>query len=512
MASTPRRRPGSPKRIKKPSASQELRIALGILACAPAALVYKAGLDNPFVLADHFTVLLNPALVDAWDLRAAVLHDLTRVPVTLSYAVDRAVWGFTSLGFHITNFVLHVMVVGLFYGLCTRALTDAGSNRGQTGVRPGSDRGQRGARAGSERGQSGVRPGSNRGQTRVGGGSDPGLTPEWPAFFAASAFALHPLMNSAVGYISARAELLCALGFLAALTFARRAIVASNTLAWVLALAFGLVAVSSSAAGLALPLVILAYDAWVLRDKGWRQRAVRIYLPAFGAIVVAAAWHLPALLAAERVPERGLAANALTEFIVIWRYVALLVVPFGQALVHQVHWVTTPLDPIGLLALLLLAGAVAGAFALRHSRPLVAFGAVWFLAVLAPTSSVIPLPDAMAEHRAYLASAGLILALAAILALPLATRRVVRTIATVALVALAVQTYRRLIVWRDPMTLWQESVERSPDAWQARLGYAELLREVGQCGRARAEYETVLRLYPNHAGAKAGLDLCKRGS
>ena len=467
-------------------------MALGILACAPAALVYKAGLDNPFVLADHHTVLLNPALVDAWDLRAAVLHDLTRVPVTLSYAVDRALWGFSSFGFHITNFVLHVIAVGLFYGICTRALADVGSNRRQTGVRPGSD----------------------RGQGRVRPGSDPGLTAgvEWPAFFAASAFALHPLMNSAVGYISARPELLCAIGFLAALTLARRAIVASNTLAGVLALAFGLVAVGSSPAALALPLVILAYDAWVLADKGWRQRAMRVYLPAFAAIAVAAAWHLPALLAAERVPARGLAGNTLTEVIVIWRYVALLMVPFGQSLVHQVHWVTTPLDLVALLALLLLAGAVAGTIALRNARPLVAFGAVWFLAVLAPTSSLIPLPDAMAEYRVYLAGAGLLLAVASTIASPLATRPVVRAMATAVLIALTVQTYRRIIVWRDPMTLWQESVERAPDAWQARLGYAELLREVGRCDRARTEYETVLRLHPNHAGARAGLDACRGGS
>lgn len=413
-------------------------------------------------------MLLNPALVDAWDLRAAVLHDLTRVPVTVSYAVDRALWGFSSLGFHLTNFGLHVIVVGLFYGVCTRALSDVRSERGST--------------------------------------------PEWPAFFAASAFALHPLMASAVGYISARTELLCALGFLASLTFARRAIVASNTLAGVMAMAFGVFALASSVSALALPLVVLAYDAWVLRDKGWRQRSMRIYLPAFAAIAVAAAWHLPALLAAERVPARGLAANALTEVLVVWRYAGLLAVPHGQALVHQVHWVTTPLDPVGLLALPLLAGAIAGAIHVRHSRPLVAFGAVWFLAVLAPTSSLIPLPDAMAEHRVYLAAAGLLLAVASVLAVPLATRPVVRAIATAVLVLLTVQTYRRLVVWRDPMKLWQESVERSPDAWQARLGYADLLREVGQCDRARPEYQAVLRLYPNNAAAQAGLDACRGGS
>lgn len=422
--------------------------------------------------------------------------------MTVSYAVDRALWGFSSFGFHLTNFVLHTIVVGLFYGVCTRALSDVGSPA-LAAMR---------LRRGKDRGRTGVKPGSNPGQTWVRAGSDLGMTPEWPAFFAAAGFALHPLMGSAVNYISARGELLGALGMLACLTFARRAIVASNTTASVMAVAFGIFALTASVSALALPLLILAYDAWILRDPSWRRRAIRVYLPVFAATAIAAAWHLPALLAADRVPPRGLAGNALTEAVVIWRYAGLLVVPYGQALIHQVRWVTTPLDPVGLLALPVLSAALAGAVHIRKTQPLVAFGVAWFLGVLAPTSSVIPLSDAMAEHRVYIAGAGLFLAAASALASPLATRRLARAIATAVLVLLAVHTYRRILLWSDPIKLWQESIERAPDAWQARLGYADLLREVGRCDQARLEYEVVLRLYPNHAGATAGLTACRGGS
>jgi catechol 2,3-dioxygenase len=55
-----------------------------------------------------------------------------------------------------------------------RALLAAGSDRGQTGVKPGSD--QSGAEAGA--GQSGVRPGSNQGQTGVKPRSDSGASPD----------------------------------------------------------------------------------------------------------------------------------------------------------------------------------------------------------------------------------------------------------------------------------------------------------------------------------------------
>ena len=221
------KKPGSGLRHSSFDISE--RAALGILACALTALVYQRALDLPFVFDDLITVLLNPSLVDLRDIRAILLHDPPRAVANLSYAVDRVSWGFSSFGYHLTNFILHITVVGLVYGWYTRALAD-------------------GARAGSA----------------------PGLTPgvEWPAFFAATAFAVHPLMSATASYVSARSEILCALGVLAALTFARRAIVASSVSAGVLAMIFCAFAAASSGAAAALPVVILAYDAWVLREPG----------------------------------------------------------------------------------------------------------------------------------------------------------------------------------------------------------------------------------------------------
>jgi Tfp pilus assembly protein PilF len=134
---------------------------------------------------------------------------------------------------------------------------------------------------------------------------------------------------------------------------------------------------------------------------------------------------------------------------------------------------------------------------------------VWFVAVLAPTSSVIPVRDAMAEHRLYLASAGLLMAAASLSWRTIATRRSVRLALAGVLFVLAAATYRRHDLWSRPLDLWEEAVRRAPAAWQAHWGYAEALREVGQCDRARPEYETALRLYPEHAGARAGLEICR---
>jgi protein O-mannosyl-transferase len=461
-----------------------LRAALGFLACAAAAPVYQHAVDLPFVFDDLTTVLLNPSLVDLGDVRAVLFHDPPRAVVNVSYAMDRVFWGFSSFGYHVTSFILHIIVVGLFYGWCTRVLAD-----GLARLRP------KGATA------------------RQLPGADNGLTQrvEWPAFFAAAAFALHPLIGGTVVYVSARSELLCALGVLAALTFARRAIVTSSVFAGIAAAAFGALAAASSGAAVALPVVILVYDVWVLKAPGWKGRVWRAYLPAMVAIAILAAWDLRLVLSADRVPARGVATNLLTEAIVIWRYLGLLVVPAGQSIVHQVRWVTSAADPIGLLALAGIAAAIVAAIRFRHAAPVAAFGTIWFFATLAATS-VVPLRDAMAEHRTYVPAAGLLFAAASLLARPLSTRRTARLAAIAVLAALSVLTYARHTVWSEPLELWEEAVRRSPDAWQARLGHAEILREIGRCERAIPEYETTLRLNPDQGDAVAGLKHCRTGT
>ena len=108
-----------------------LRTALGVLACAWPAVLYRPTLDNPFVFDDRTTVLLNPRLLDPWDLRAVLFDASPRLAVNLSYALDRGFWGFSSFGFHVTNFVLHLIVVGFLIS----GLSGAGRSR-QRGIDP----------------------------------------------------------------------------------------------------------------------------------------------------------------------------------------------------------------------------------------------------------------------------------------------------------------------------------------------------------------------------------------
>jgi protein O-mannosyl-transferase len=276
--------------------------------------------------------------------------------------------------------------------------------------------------------------------------------------------------------------------------FARRAILLSGIGPAVLAVAFSALAAACSPASAAVPMVMLAYDRWVIRSKGWAWRLWRLYFPITAVVAIAAAWRVHAALAIAPVPSRSALENLLTESIVMWRYVALLAVPVGQAIVHDVRWITSPADPLALLALLAIAAAVAGAVSLRRRAPLASVGAIWFLAALAPTSSFVPLRDPMAEPRLYVAGAGLIFAVSSVLAPLLASRRAARVAATAALAVLGFAASTRTRIWQDPLILWTEAVQRAPGSWQAHFELAAALEEIGACDRAAPEYAAATRL------------------
>src|SRR5215510_7679833 len=92
-----------------------------LVAAALGGLVYVNALHNPFVYDDYHTVIANTSILTLTNLRAIVMHDVTRPLVNFTYAVDRVAWGPAPFGFHLTSVLLHVLNVGLFVLFATRA-------------------------------------------------------------------------------------------------------------------------------------------------------------------------------------------------------------------------------------------------------------------------------------------------------------------------------------------------------------------------------------------------------
>jgi cytochrome c-type biogenesis protein CcmH/NrfG len=459
---------------RRPAAASGRRPGLGsrvlpFLAAAAACAAYINALDNPFVYDDHDTVVANASLVDLSNVRFLLIYSPFRPVINLSYALDRALWGLAPFGYHLTNLALHAIAVVLLFALLRRLFEDA------------------------------------RVATRA----------DVLAFAGAALFAVHPLQSEAVAYVSGRSELMCAVWFMAAVLFARAAMLSGSRARGAGAIVCGLLAIASKETGLMLPLVVLAYD-WLLRPGGEearRWRFWRLYVPAFVLLGGFTMYRLLVMGSFTRTTTPLL--NLLTQAVVIWRYLGLLIWPWGQSIMHAVHRATSVFDVAGWVALTGLAGVCAGAVFLRRSHPPVTLGIVWFLAVLAPSSSFIALREGMAEHRLYLASAGIFMAIAATLspwlvrdeAVPRLTRAGAAAL-TAVLTVLFILTVMRNQVWSSPVSLWAEATVRAGGMWEPHYALADSLREKGDCSAALPEYRAVVALRPDHRDAFTNMGIC----
>jgi tetratricopeptide (TPR) repeat protein len=448
-----------------------------------AVLAYANALGNPFVYDDFRMVVDNPSLRAPVSLRTLLLHQLFRPIVNLSYAADHALFGLEPFGYHLTSLLLHCVNVVLLARLVARVPAQTAGREGPPGSGPG------------------------------------------VAAFAAALFAVHPLATESVGYVSGRAELLCASFFLLAFLSFQRAFSAAPAQRRGFALAGGLVAfalaLASKEVAAMLPVALVLYDLLLLppADPERRSRWLRLHLPLLAAVAGAAFVRLAVYRALEaRSPAPELAPHLLTQFRVVWRYLALFFVPVGQSVVHEVPRLRSLGDPGTLTAA--LAGAALLAVALlawraRRRQPLAAFGALWYLALLVPSSGM-PMPEVAAEHRTYLASAGLCIAAASLLAQApralgapsAAARPLARAGAAAILAALALLTVARNRVWSDPVRLFEDAVRHAPGLFASNYQLAEALRERGECAAAVPYYERAVALGPGFLDAGNNLGVC----
>jgi protein O-mannosyl-transferase len=473
-------RRGGPWAVAAPWLSLALVLALTLAA-------YWRVLPGEFQFDDFPAVVRNLGIKDLRALaRGPWLASLLRGgrPATeLSFALDYAAGGLEPWRFHLTSLVIHLAAVLLAFAFGRALLSLAGVERAD-GV----------------------------------------------ALAAAGLFALHPLQTEAVSYVAQRSETLASGLYLAALLWLLRADRRGQdrwtTLAW-------LGAASAFILGLAAkPIVVTLPVAWLLIAWLAPAPAARpTMLP--WPIRLAAAAPMLALGAVQaafsvswvqsQAPGYGTGGLTPLQYLLVQCralpvYLRLLAWPAGQRVDWAFHPAGSLEDPTtlaaaGLLVIVLAGAALVGWRARGSAGPGAAAaragstGVLLFFVVLSVTSSVLPIPDALVEHRVYLASLGPFLAAA------LAAERVLArwklaarggpVVALAAWLALAAATYQRNGAWETRRGLWSDAVRKgpgSPVAWLA-LGHAALLEsdlpgavEASRSGLAVAAEDRAARL------------------
>lgn len=279
-------------------------------------------------------------------------------------------------------------------------------------------------------------------------------------------FLLSPIQTESVAYVSSRTELLAAVFFLSGLW---GFVVYRERQPWAAA-AIVLICLALSVLSkqdkLVLPAVVLAMDYLILSGCDWRglRKSWPLYGTLAAGVAVGAVLVIRPILFVQSAGFRlDWKTYLFTQFRMYFRYLGQLVWPFHLNLDPDIAPSHSLLEHGSWMALALL--AVIGFALLRWHRkaPLMAFGALLFFIVLAPTTSFFPLLDFAAERRLYLPSIGFFVAvLAAKSYLRLSQPALLRVGLAAILAVYAVGTFQRSRVWADDLTLWQDTVAKSP--------------------------------------------------
>jgi tetratricopeptide (TPR) repeat protein len=495
--SQPANPPGPSDQPVPVSSRRAVTLAAGLLVLAALAAYWNT-FSAPFVFDDTPGILENPSIHRLWPLSTVLQPPpdsgtpAGRPLVNLSLAINYAIGGTDVRGYHALNLVFHVLAALTLFGVVRRTL-----------------------RLRSGQALSGLVGAHSRGAQDRGRSKPAPLPADALALAIAVIWTVHPLQTESVTYIIQRTELLGGLFYLLTLYCFIRATDAGASPGWQIGCVGScLLGMASKEIMVSAPLLVWVYDRTFVTGSfraAWRQRP-RLYL------ALGATWLLLAVLMGGSAARNGTAGlglgvssweYALTQCRAIMLYLRLafwphpLVFDYGTEVVHsvgEVWWqAAVVLALLGLTVWALL------------RKPRSGFLGVWFFAILAPTSSVVPVvSQTMAEHRMYLPLAAVIVPV--VLALhKLAGRRSLAMLALLA-VALGLVTVRRNQVYRSVESVWSDNLASWPSNERAHLALGRAWADANRLPEAVSEYEAAFRMRPDYvAHIDMGYILSKAG-
>ncbi len=319
------------------------------------------------------------------------------------------------------------------------------------------------------------------------------------AAFGAFLFLLHPLQTESVAYISGRSESLCGMfgcASLAAFLYRRTTAISWAGMAAVVML-FG-AAVLTKEQAVVLPVLFVLTDIWWNPDSplrsvraNWKLYAV---LAAGAAAGVALFWRM--ILGVGTAGSAGFGMKdftwyqyLFTEFRAIYAYLFNFLLPVRLNVDWDFPISRSLFDHGAIFGLVGLLALAALAWRYRRIFPLAGYGYFMFLVLLAPTSSILPIKDPIADRRMYLPMLGLILIAIDFLRRIKVEPKVLATGAAVVIVVATVATHARAEVWSDPILLWQDTALKSPNKVRAHFQLAFAYFDQGRYDLAVAEFE-----------------------
>jgi Flp pilus assembly protein TadD len=468
-----------------------------LLITVTALIIYSNTLFSPFQLDDTLNIVKNSKLRD---FRNFWPPSGTRYIGFLSFAVNYHFGELDVFGYHLINTIIHIVNGLLVWSLVLLTFKTPVTERAAINLE----------------------------------------LKNFIALTAALIFISHPIQTQAVTYISQRITSLATLFYLLGVVLYIKArltpVVESQgsrvkTKVFCLgALLSTLLAMKTKEISFTLPLIIVLYEFTFFNNK--TRFITRLFYLApflFTLPIIPLTLFAPELGLAERgyyVEEvirssqiRDLTAISphdylMTQFRVIFTYLRLLILPVGQHMNYDYPMFHSILEPQVLLSVLFLSvflGSTVYLFVRSRTTDnttglLISFGIFWFFITISVESSIIPIKDVIFEHRLYLPSVGIIVAITATLScgFDIVWKRFDikwsewrRAWALIIVIVFSITAHMRNNVWGDELGFLLDEVRKSPNkaSVHGALGLAYYHRD--QTDKAIHELQTATKLKPD---------------
>jgi tetratricopeptide (TPR) repeat protein len=507
---------GDPKKTAATGDARRKTLIAGALV-ALTLVVFARTLGNGFVdYDDNQYVTINPTVQEGVTIDGFAWAFTTRTasnwhPVTwLSHMLDVSVFGVKPWGHHFTNILFHAANVALLF-FALELMTQA----------------------------------------------------VWRSALAAALFAVHPLHVESVAWVAERKDVLSTFfGLLSLLAYVRWVHVKSSprrtaAVAWVYFAALGCFGLSLMAKPMLVtwPCVLLLFDVWPLERLRFTRAAINRTpiqqqpsfvtllvekVPFFALSIASSAMTLWAqheggvVASLQRVGLEHRVFNAIVAYAAyLWRTIW----PFDLAVVypHPGHWpASTIVASVAALALLTILACL---LAMRR-RPAFMVGWLFYLGTLVPVIGLVQVgSQAFADRYTYVPLIGVFI----MIAWSLSARgyRLTAAASAAVIVALSGASIAQIGHWRDTVSLFEHAIastdrnyiahvnlsftwakqsqfERAARHFSKALAINPLFaRDNDFLGRelieqrrwndARAHYEELMRIFPEHATVRANL-------
>ncbi len=421
--------------------------------------VFAPSLKNGFVWDDHKFIIKRSSSLEASHItRRMLMPELKRGknihyrPIMfISYIMDKGMWGVSPFGFHLSNIIFHSISTVLFYFMVLLVL----------------------------------------GEFRVDRKKE-------MAFLSSLLFAFYPAHVEAVSFISARSDLLCSIFFFLAFIF----YILSQRRLWFLILAafcFYLSLLSKEVA-VAFPIVAIGFDL-ISRRFASRESILRysilgisifayLYLRGRGYVIIPGVFSERFQLSVQEVVQIWEVLKVLLSSYLF--YVKKLVFPFNINPFITTVSVGFYYLVSSILVVVLL--CIIGFVSIRKREGVTAFGILWILATLGPSTLVAIFRVAtmsVAERFLYIPSAGFCMLLGYLVieaGKGIKAQRIAWAFGLLLCMSYLFFTIKGQGIWKNDLYLWEYASKRSPYDAIPHSNYAEALNSLGKTDQAIEEF------------------------